>query len=341
MDRRLLGNILIAVLVILVGSGVLMYLIPFNKGIASLHTFFSMLFVLGMIFHLINNKLPLTNYISGKRQSKFKKLQAPLIFSIAVLVVVSLYLQVPGFSAFYEFGNQIRNEQLGKKEVNFDYEVIDLKKAIGKHTISVELKKGEAFQYPLFAIWIEDTYGNYIQTLYISRVISSSKFDFGKKVNDTWESATVRRPEALPYWSHKRGIKAADGLYMPLGNSSDIDAYSGATPTGNFIINSKSEIAKGNYKILVELNQSYDWNEYYTKDKYPNDKIYSGSGQVGQPSLIYEAQISSNDFDSNTYKLMNLVGHGHYSGKNGELYKDLSQVTSAKQIADRIIIHLK
>ncbi|MCK0189158.1 hypothetical protein [Arenibacter sp. F20364] len=147
--------------------------------------------------------------------------------------------------------------------------------------------------------------------------------------------------ESLPYWSHKRGIKAEDGLYMPMGNSADIDANSGATPTGNFIIHANSEIAKGNYKILMELNQSYDWNEFYTKDKFPEDEIYSGSGQVGQPSLIYASEIAPKDFDAKTYKLMELIGHGHYSGKNGGLYEDLSQITTAKQIADRIIITIQ
>ncbi|WOD43543.1 hypothetical protein [Hwangdonia lutea] len=341
MSRRLLGIILLILLLVLTGSGILMYFLPFKKSIASLHTLFALLFMLAMVFHIVNNKLPLKNYILGKRLSKFKKLQSPLIVLVVVLLALAVYFELPLLNKLYAFGNQIRNEQLGKKEMNFDYQVIDLKKAKGDKLISIELKKGKAFQYPLFAIWVEDTHGNYIQTLYISRVISSSTFDFGQKKDEQWKSAILRRPEALPYWSHKRGIKAVDGLYMPLGNSSDIDAYSGATPTGNFIINSKSKIAKGNYKILVELNQSYDWNEYYTKDKYPNDKIYSGSGQVGQPSLIYEVQISSNDFDSNAYKLMTLVGHGHYSGKDGELYKNLNQVTSAKQIADRIIIHLK
>ncbi|WP_347923943.1 hypothetical protein [Pontimicrobium sp. SW4] len=341
MNRRLLGNILLILLLVLIGSGILMYFLPFKKNVASVHTFFALLFMLAIVFHIINNKLSLKNYLIGKRLSKYKKLQSLLIIVVGILLVIGVYFDFPLLNNLYAFGNQIRNEQLGKKEVNFDYQVIDLKKPEGDKLVSVELKKGSAFQYPLFAIWIEDINGNYIQTLYISRVISSSTFDFGKKKDGKWESAIVRRPEALPYWSHKRSVKAEDGLYMPLGNSSDIDAYSGATPTSNFIINSKSKITKGNYKILVELNQSYDWNEYYTKDKFPEDKIYSGSGQVGQPSLIYEAEVSAKDFESKTYNLMELIGHGHHSGKDGELYKNVSQITTAKQIADRIITVIK
>ena len=341
MDRRLLGNILIFTLCILLGTGFLLYFIPFEKRIASLHTFFALLFIVAMVFHILNNRLPLKNYLTGKRLQKFKKLQSPFIFLLIVLTTVAIYFENPTFNALYNWGNTFRNTQLGKTEKTFDYQIISMDKTIGNQKISIELKKGTAFQYPLFAVWIEDENGNYIETLYVSRVIASSTFDFGKKVNDTWSSATLRRPEALPYWSHKRGIKAADGLYVPL-NATDLDAVSGATPTENFIISSQSKRAKNsNYNVYIELNQSYDWNDFYTKDKFPNDKIYSGSGQVGQPSLIYRAKIDFDNKNTTTHKIMQLMGHGHYSGKDGNLYSDISNITSAKNIAERIIVSIE
>ncbi|PKV50295.1 uncharacterized protein DUF4405 [Aquimarina sp. MAR_2010_214] len=341
MNRRLLGNILIALLLILSGSGVLMYFTPFEKNVASLHTFFALVFILAMVFHIINNKLPLSNYIKGKRQPKLKKLQSPLVLLIVLIVSTGLYFDTPILNIIYNWGNQIRNEQIGKTEETFDYQIIELDKTIGNHEISIELKKGEGFQYPLFAVWAEDAKGNYIETLYISRVISSSTFDYGKKVGENWESSIVRRPEALPYWSHKRGIKASDGLYIPLNGAPDLDAVSGATPTSNFVMKSKTNFdTNSNYRILVEVNQSYDWNEYYTKDKFPEDKIYSGSGQVGQPSLVYSSEIKPTDFNDTTYKIMKLIGHGHHSGKNGKLYTNVSTITTAKTIADRIILTL-
>jgi len=340
MNRKLLGSILIITFIILTFSGLLMYFLPFEKNIASLHTFFALLFILGMIFHVINNKRPLSNYIIGKNQKRFKKFQSPFIFSIIILVSLGVYYDTPILNSVYNRGNEIRNNQIGKTEETFDYQIIELEKKLGSHEIAIELKKGEGFQYPLFAVWAEDSIGNYIETLYISRVISSSTFDYGKKVDDNWKSAIVRRPEALPYWSHKRDVKASDGLFVPLNNALDLDAVSGATPTSNFILKSKSNL-NSKYKIFVEVNQSYDWNEYYTENKFPNDLIYSGTGQVGQPSLIYSAEIKSDEVKSKPYYLMALIGHGHHSGKNGDLYTDLKNITTAKTIVDRIIISIK
>ena len=342
MNRRLLGNILIITFIILSITGILMYFMPFKKNVASLHTFFALLFIIAIILHIVNNKLPLTNYITGKRQKQLQKLQSPFVFTILILTTISIYFGNPFFNDLYNFGNDFRNNQIGKTETSFDYQIINLEKTIGYKNISIELKKGNAFQYPLFAVWAEDSLGNYIETLYISRVIASSTFDYGKKIENTWKSAIVRRPEALPYWSHKRGVKAPDGLYIPYGKSPDLDAVSGATPTSNFVLQSKSNFKNlSNYNIFLEVNQSYDWNDYYTKDKFPNDPIYSGNGQVGQPSLIYEANFSINTLNEKTHTIMQLIGHGHHSGKNGLLYVNLENISTAKHIVDRLIVSIE
>jgi len=338
MNRRVLGIILLFTLLVLLGSGIYMYFKPFNKSVASIHTFFGFLFILATILHLSNNKKPLSNYISGKRKPLLQKLQTPVVLILVILLSFGLYFNLPGLSFLYKFGNEIRNRQSGKVETHHNYEKIKLNQVIGKHKIEIELKKGNAFQYPLFAIWAEDSLGNYIETLYISRVIATSSFVFGEKKDGIWESAVKRRPEALPYWSHKRGIKASDGLFVPLDNSKDIDAVSGATPTGNFLIETRTNNDFTNYRILLEVNQSYDWNDFYTKDKFPNDEIYSGTGQVGQPSLIYASDIFLTSPKTKTYNFMRLIGHGHHSGKTGLLYQNLTHISTAKEIIDRIIL---
>jgi hypothetical protein len=38
---------------------------------------------------------------------------------------------------------------------------------------------------------------------------------------------------------------------------------------------------------------------------------------------------------------MRLIGHGHHSGRDGNVNADLSQLTSAKKIVDRIIVEIK
>jgi hypothetical protein len=94
----------------------------------------------------------------------------------------------------------------------------------------------------------------------------------------------------------------------------------------------------GRYKLMVEVNRTYDFNDYYSKTRFPDDAIYSGTGSSGQPSLIYESIIDSQKPGQH---LFNLVGHGHHSGRDGSLYTELDNVTSAKQILEFIVANVE
>lgn len=337
MNRSFVGNFLLFSFAALAISGTVMYFYSFQKSVVSIHTLFALLFLVGIGFHLFNNLKPLKNYLSGRRIEHLAKYNSLIIFLVFTLIALGSYFDIIGFNGLYNWGNEFRNNQLGKKESSFDYEVISLENSTFKAEIRIEVKKGASFQYPLFAIWMEDSAHNYIETLYISRVIASGVYDYGVEVDGEWKPSSKRRPEALPFWSHKRNIQAEDGYYIPMVKAPDLDGVSGATPTNSFIVESGISENLKSFRILLEVNQSYDWNEYFHEKKYPDDSIYSGSGQVGQPSLIYTTEFIQTG-NKEKYFMMTLLGHGHHSGKNGELYSDLSPITTAKEIIDRIIV---
>jgi hypothetical protein len=58
-----------------------------------------------------------------------------------------------------------------------------------------------------------------------------------------------------------------------------------------------------------------------------------------QPALVYEADI--NHGSPNESYTLNPVGHSHYSGKTGELFRDLSTLITALHIADSIVVKVK
>ena len=203
--------------------------------------------------------------------------------------------------------------------------------------ISLELYKGKSFYYPLMAVWIEDEAGHYIQTLFVPVSVATGVFRYGRKEKNKWISAPKRAPQILPYWSHKRGVIASDGLYMPETENPVPDAYSGATPIQSFVLNTRADKELPVvFRVLLEINQNWDWNDYWTNDKFPDDENYKMSCQ---PALVYEAVIDSRH--SEKVYSMKPFGHSHYSGKTGELFTDLSTLTTALQIADSIIVRVK
>ena len=201
----------------------------------------------------------------------------------------------------------------------------------------INFTKGKAHLNPLFAIWYEDTSGNFIQTLYVADVIATSIFKYGEKVEGDWRPAEVRKPQALPYWGHKRGIRTENGFYLPTADNPVPDAYSGATPNGNFLLKTRANKKIPTViKVLLEINQPLDWNEYYTLTKYPDDPYYKESQQ---PALVYSITVDLSK--KNKSYTMEVIGHSHYSGKDGKLYKDLSKITSALEIIESVIIKVK
>ena len=80
--------------------------------------------------------------------------------------------------------------------------------------------------------------------------------------------------------------------------------------------------------VLLEINQSWDWNEYWTNDKYPGDEDYLSSSQ---PAVVYMTTVDLAKPDT-IYELK-VIGHSHYSGNDGMLYEDIGSLTTALDIA--------
>jgi hypothetical protein len=135
--------------------------------------------------------------------------------------------------------------------------------------ITIDFIRGKLFYYPLFAIWIEESDGKYIQTLYVAKSVATGIFQYAEQKHNKWQADPKRAPQTLPYWAHKRGVKASDGLYMPDSGTAVADAYTGATPVTGFILTTHADnVLPDKYIVMLEINQNWDWNDYWTNDKY-------------------------------------------------------------------------
>jgi len=202
--------------------------------------------------------------------------------------------------------------------------------------MEIEMLRGEGHNHPLMAIWIEGPDGSFIQTLYVAESIGKGVFQHGDASRGFWMPGEIQRPAALPYWSHKRGIKNEQGYYLPTPTNPVPDAYSGPTPGQSYILHTKlDEPGMKQFNLLFEINQTWDWNEFWTNNKYPDDEDYKTSCQ---PALVYQASI---DLENPKQEyLMKAIGRSHHSGASGELFTDLENITTALHIAETISVRL-
>lgn len=331
--RKLISLSIAVSFVVLFVTGVLSFFQPYSNHTATLHTVFGVLFTFGVVFHLKNNFRSIILYLKGK---------LPLfIVLIGVLVFFAGYYQMYPLNKFMDFG--AKQKATSEKELNRTvFELVEMN-TLKDIQLSIDVLRSEHYWHPQMAIWIEDTEGNYKETLFVSKATAKGLF-FGGRSKENFKdfdeiknaSGDYRRVNALPVWSDKRGVKYADGLFVPPSNQPLPDAITGATITDNFqLITSIDKLKE--FTLKIEINVAFDDNEYYSAYDFPDDEVFhNGTGQLGQPSIIFEAKVNMND-DKNYY-LMDLVGHGHHSGQNGIIYKDLSGLTTAKKIIERIVL---
>ncbi len=223
-----------------------------------------------------------------------------------------------------------------KKKLVELVDTIDINFQQSKPAIELKFIKGESHNHPTFAIWLESLDGTYLETIFVTEYISSGIFGNADAGDGSWKSkkGEAIRPAALPYWSHKRNIISRDSLYIPTPENPVTDAISGATPAGSFILKtSTSVVSAAEFNILLEINQTWDWNDYWTNNKFPGNKDYKTSSQ---PSIIYKGEIDLSRSENEI--ILKPIGRGHYAGNDGDLYKDLSTFTTALDIADSITV---
>jgi len=184
---------------------------------------------------------------------------------------------------------------------------------------------------PQIAIWLEDTHGNYLSTVYVTHKIATQ----------SWQaSGGNRRKEALPHWCYSRGVKYSDGLYLPTKKEPLTDGISGATPQGSFDIKLNPAGSLNQFVVKIEINHSTDFNEAFPKSAKEGDPNYSGGKEgSGQPAIVYAAHIDllsgEKSFEAK------LIGHSSPDGSSGNIYEDISGLTTALHIVKRITVNIQ
>ncbi|NPD45322.1 MULTISPECIES: hypothetical protein [unclassified Lentimicrobium] len=199
--------------------------------------------------------------------------------------------------------------------------------------MTINFINGIGYNRPTYVLWMEDLEGHYIKTLFITKSYASGIFGYEMQGDSIWikKSGPSYQPAALPYWSHKKG--ETNGQLIPSPEQPFVDAYTGATPEQNFEIKTSSMNLDKKYRIFLEVNQSWDWNSFWTNNKYPENKAYQHSAQ---PSIVYAVEINS----ASESFFLNPIGHGDAKGESGKLFTNLNTLTSALKIFNSIEVRI-
>lgn len=345
-------------------TSLLMFINAHTPLVSMIHTGMGFILLAVLGWHLKNNFASLKTYFKFRTTKLGINTAMPVAIVLSAIVLGLGLMQTLPFASLYAWGNKLRAAEKTTEQMLFTYVRADqTKPAAEGNKLVIDLRKGAYFRWPQYAIWLETLDGKFIQPLYVTQKLAQNQFtnkvtlrnqqqvftsDVSGMDDQSWEktfnnesspdTADQRtRPESLPVFLHQLASQKAGGT--PTTGRLDIDGYAGATMLDNFLLKSRTDkLLPDKYKIRFEINQSFDFNTYYSSDRFPDDPIYSGDGYSGQPSVIYEAVIDTQS--SQQFYPMTLIGHGHHSGKDGDVHRELDNLTTAKELIDRIIVEV-
>ncbi len=254
----------------------------------------------------------------------------------STVVLLTIALSLPLLTAFADWNNWGEEMWPRRKKAPIPQQIRTHDNE-GGYELIISFTPGRRHNHPLMAFWMEDVDGNYIRSLYVAESIAKGYFRHVDGSSGHWEPGPLRRPAALPYWGHKRGVKAPDEYYIPTPDDPMPDAVTGPTPKAGFILTTRTGPQTPDvFVVAMEINQSWDWNQHWHNNKYPNDPNYKTSSQ---PAVVYKVTIDiRNPLVEYTLKP---VGHSHWAGADGKLYDGLNTLTTALEIAKEVKVNLQ
>ena len=268
-------------------------------------------------------------------------------------LVISFFASVLFAAAYFEWApvrtmmdwKAAANTRSKPGSENSGYEFIDHSEGQNPF-ITVVFMQGKHFWHPQVAVWLEDSVGNYVETLVVTKATARGLFYSGRSAENFKEfdvlknasDSPTRRVDPLPVWSHKKGPAYSDGFYSPPPNKPLPDGITMATPSGNFIFNGRASLqALNSFRVMVEVNVAFDENEYYSEYDFVEDSLFhGGTGLLGQPSILYGTIIRRTD--KGNYYVLQELGRGHHSGADGSIQTDLNTLTTAREIVARLVV---
>lgn len=319
-------------------SGVLSFVSAYTERLAGVHTIAGFTFLLAAAVHILHNGGTWLRYV---RVDRFRP-SAPFVVTavIVVAVLAASLAQVRPFESVLAWGRALRNAGVPKRTT---YETLTLDQGGAGPLLTIDVKAGPWFSFvehqygflitPQIAVWTEDQDGHFLETLYVTRDEARAGYDEGDE-----QHTLSPRPAALPVWAHKLGVvHGADPLRDKHAPAPDV--VSAASPMDNVYLVARAHVPPGKrFAVMLELNSSFDYNDYYRPDSYPNEPAYAEGGNPAQPSVVYRAWIEA---DRSGYVVMEPIGHGHHAGADGAIDPDLSHHTTALEIVDRVVVGVR
>ena len=316
--RHIVNVGLLVIFLALAVTGLMSFALPFSITTTQIHIVAGLSMTLLVVLH-VAGRIPYLKkqFLGGKGAAIGRTSLIAIVLISGALLFLAATGRPPAswlVSQSYESRNRaqiVRSSSLtGFGELTEHRRLVTRKSSDPKSRgLSLSLSFTEKLsELPAIAVWAETTAGTLIETLHLEQSLAYSD-------KPVWADIRTQRNHILPIWRHRHTLVSG------INPDGDVDVVSGATETHSFALDPYLIPDKGHKFILfVEINAPKDPNENWTDET------------IGQPSILYSALIKVDDEQS--YKILELTGHGGDAESSGDIQYDLEGFTSALKMVD-------
>lgn len=260
-------------------TGIMSFYTIYNNALSDFHVFTGFVFLCIAAVHIYNNWTPLLKYLSKKGRPSIELLSGLAIFLIILALV---YYQVPPASTLLDWGRALRkNDQIDKRvQYIFKTNAISEGEPLLVTFISdpayiyrVALPDGGSSDLvPQLVIWLENPTGDYVKTLYLSKLAKNPK-------------------DSFPLWTSN--TNEMEAFENQLKNQ-NIDGTTAATPLSSFLVETNIPKSYNGYVIKIEISNFFNIKQFYESNNAEFDPFFFESEVMNDYSIVYEYRISKN-----------------------------------------------
>ncbi len=318
--RNFVNYALLFSFLILAVSGILSFFEPFKLLTTRIHIVFGFTVVVLVLIHVADRLRYFRRSALSRRNRGLPSTQlitAVVVSSVLLVAAIGNWWPV---RQFINLGHEAKNKAaILRSDQHTAFKPVKdgavLKHAPGEDVqVRLEIEWGSTMKetnaVPEIVVWAENTTGMMIKTFFVSE---ASAYSEAVKFGDN----EVRRADILPVWRHRYTLLSG------VDPDGQLDGASAATPEHSFSIDDYLRADSSPFYIYLEVNLPDDPNE-----TFPD----------GQPSAIYGAYIETEQ--QKTYHLLPLVARGSTggSGPKGAMYYDLDELSTTKEIIEKILV---
>ena len=226
-------------------TGILMYVKLEPHFVKITHTIFGLTFVGFAIFHILNNWNSIKNYSKEKTSGKWQK---ELMVVVAAFVVVLIGGLTEVLEPIAEAGKLLQGKRPPRVE-KLAFDQISTNKDVKGTNLSLMIQKGKGVDFPVMAIWVEDSAHHVVDNLFVPKDIAVIGEDDEAK-REAKKGEFERKPfstDLLPNFK----AKGSDA-------KSNFDKV---TPMENFVLDTHTT-ANGAFTVFLEVKNN-DKTELY------------------------------------------------------------------------------